>query len=224
MSKNMKGKNNPFYGKHHTTITKQKISKALKGKYCGEKSHCYGKHLTDKTKEKIRKAHVESGLNRRISERMKKDNPMNYAKYRKKVSDSCKGKKLSEKTKRKISESHKGRKNSIEHNKNISKAKKRLYKDRTKNPNWQGGVSFLPYSPSFTKELKNKIRDRDNHICRLCKKPENGRTLHVHHIDYDKMNNNPTNLISLCIDCHNSLQGDIETWKEVFYDFHRGVV
>ena len=178
-----------------------------------------GKHHSKEIIERIKKSHIESGANKRCSERMKKDNPMNYPESRKKVSKANKGKTLSEKTKRKISEGHKGRKNSEEHNRNIGEAKKRLYKDRTKNPNWQGGVSFLPYAPSFNNELKTQIRDRDNHVCRLCKTIENGRTLHVHHIDYDKMNNDPKNLITLCMDCHNGLQGDRETCKEVFSDF-----
>jgi len=184
-----------------------------------------GIHLSKETIEKAKRSRIESGAIKRLSERMKKDNPMHYAVYRKKVSELSKGRKHTEEARRKISEGHKGRKNSEEHNKNISEAKKRLYEDRTKNPNWQGGLSFLPYTPSFTKEFKSQIRDRDNHICRLCKMPENGRTLHVHHIDYNKTNNDPKNLISLCIDCHNALQGNIETWKEVFSDFEiKGLV
>ena len=42
MKINNKGKNNPFYGKHHTEATKKLISKKLKGKYGGEK-HWNGK-------------------------------------------------------------------------------------------------------------------------------------------------------------------------------------
>lgn len=36
--KRMTGKNNPFYGKKHSLEVREKISKALKGKYIGEKS------------------------------------------------------------------------------------------------------------------------------------------------------------------------------------------
>ena len=150
---------------------------------------------------------------------MKKDNPMNYPEFRKKVSDMKIGMPLSEEARKNISEGHKGIKHTEKHKRRVSEAKKKLYKDRTKNPNWQGGLSFLPYAPSFTNELKSQIRDRDNHICRLCKMPENGRTHHIHHIDYNQKNSSPENLITLCMNCHNALQGDRETWKEVFSDF-----
>jgi len=184
-----------------------------------------GKHHSKKMIEKIKKSHIKSGANKRCSERMEKDNPMHYAVYRKKVGDAARGKKRSEEARRNISNGHKGLKYPEERNRKISESKKRLYKDRTKNPNWQGGVSFLPYAPSFNNELKSQIRDRDNHICRLCKVPGNGKALHVHHIDYNKKNSNPENLITLCMDCHNALQGNRETWKEVFSDFDiRGVI
>jgi len=62
------------------------------------------------------------------------------------------------------------------------------------NPNWQGGISFEPYSPEFNEKLKNKIRERDNYTCQLC--GEYGRD--VHHIDYNKKNCSPDNLITLC--------------------------
>ena len=75
------GENHPFFGKHHTEETRQKISRAnssenhyLYGKsiseevkakmslaQSGEKSHMYGKHLSNETKEKLSKSH--SGKN-----------------------------------------------------------------------------------------------------------------------------------------------------------------
>ena len=69
------------------------------------------------------------------------------------------------------------------------------------NPNWNGGTSFLPYPPDFDKELKDFIKNRDMYMCQTpnCMNTEN---LHIHHIDYDKTNNNPENLITLCISCH----------------------
>ena len=202
---------------------KRNISIAKKGRCTGENGSFYGKHHTEQTKDKIRRSLEESGANKRASDRMKIDNVMNDKEWVKNnfsgKNNPRYGKPLSEETKRKMSELHKGRKNSKEHNRSISEAKKELYKDRTKNPNWQGGKSYEPYNIEFSKELKNQIRNRDNHICRLCKNPENGRTLNVHHIDYDKKHNSPENLISLCLGCHNALQSDIETWKEIFSDF-----
>jgi hypothetical protein len=67
-----------------------------------------------------------------------------------------------------------------------------------KNHNWKGGIARLPYPFDWTKTLKYSIKERDNYICKLCLKKGN----HVHHIDYDKKNCNPNNLITLCVTCH----------------------
>jgi hypothetical protein len=79
---------------------------------------------------------------------------------------------------------------------------------------WQGGISFLPYSPEFTESLKEKIRDRDNHECKICHKTEKelDRKLDIHHIDYNKKNSNEENLISLCLRCHLKTQGNRDYW------------
>ena len=50
------GENNPMYGKHLTEEQKRKMSEAKKGKYCGENSPLYGKHLTEEHKSKLSKA------------------------------------------------------------------------------------------------------------------------------------------------------------------------
>ncbi len=69
---------------------------------------------------------------------------------------------------------------------------------------WKGGASTLPYGPEFTRSLKKKIRNRDGHTCQNCgkTKEEHWRTLEVHHIDHDKFNNHPSNLITLCSSCN----------------------
>ena len=61
------------------------------------------------------------------------------------------------------------------------------------NPNWRGGKSFELYGMEFNIELRSQIRERDNYTCQECHQTEEqlGRTLDVHHIDYDKQNNNP---------------------------------
>lgn len=60
------------------------------------------------------------------------------------------------------------------------------------------------YSHEFTDALKEQIRQRDNHTCQLCgvNTSDTYRELDVHHIDYDKTNNHPDNLITLCDSCH----------------------
>lgn len=77
------------------------------------------------------------------------------------------------------------------------------------NPNWQGGVSFEPYSPEFNETLKREIRERDNHTCAISGEP--GR--HVHHINYDKTDNRPENLITLSTNCHTKTNFNREYWE-----------
>ena len=86
------------------------------------------------------------------------------------------------------------------------------------NPNWQGGVSFEPYGLEFNKELKEKIRKRDGHVCQECKYPQEGLNykLHVHHIDYNKKNSDEENLISLCRSCHLQTNYSRKDWTNYF--------
>lgn len=57
------------------------------------------------------------------------------------------------------------------------------------------------YSSNFTR-VKKMIIARDGGICQCCR---SDKRLHVHHIDGIKKNNNLSNLITLCIQCHMSL-------------------
>ena len=71
-------------------------------------------------------------------------------------------------------------------------------------PAWRGGISFEPYPLEWTRALRKQIRDRDNNKCMRCNKPREvlRRALAVHHIDKNKDNCNPINLLSLCTSCH----------------------
>ena len=53
MSEMFSGENNPFYGKHHTKESKEKISKNRKGKCTGEEHPFYGKHHTEESLQKM---------------------------------------------------------------------------------------------------------------------------------------------------------------------------
>lgn len=86
------------------------------------------------------------------------------------------------------------------------------------NPLWQDGKSFEPYGIEFNKELKGKIRKRDNCVCQECGRTQKElkRLLNVHHIDYNKQNNSPLNLISLCLKCHMKTNHNRKHWKQYF--------
>jgi hypothetical protein len=71
-----------------------------------------------------------------------------------------------------------------------------------RNPNWNGGTSFLPYPKVFNQRLRMKVRDFYGHVCLMCKAPENGRRLIVHHVDSNKFNNEFENLVAVCHHCH----------------------
>lgn len=72
---------------------------------------------------------------------------------------------------------------------------------------------YVGYPPEFNATLRAKIRRRDKQTCQLCGQHRNDvGTLHVHHIDYDKRNNSPSNLISLCCTCHGQTNYGSEYW------------
>lgn len=83
-----------------------------------------------------------------------------------------------------------------------------------KNPAYIDGRSFEPYLAEFSDELKELIRLRDGYKCQKCGCPEieNGEKLSVHHIDYDKKNCLPSNLISLCRRCNAEVNKDRKHW------------
>ena len=73
---------------------------------------------------------------------------------------------------------------------------------------WRGGKSYELYGFDWTELLRHSIRTRDCFVCQICKK--NGWI--VHHIDYNKKNNNPDNLITLCQSCHSKTNGNRKYW------------
>ncbi len=87
------------------------------------------------------------------------------------------------------------------------------------NPYWQGGIAHLPYPYEFRK-IKKLIRERDNYTCQECGKQFKGKNqLDVHHVDYNKKNTKPENLITLCKSCHGKtkfIRGDwIKHFQEI---------
>lgn len=82
-----------------------------------------------------------------------------------------------------------------------------------KNPNWRGGISFEPYGVEFNESLKEQVRIRDGRTCQECGRKQHGKRLSVHHIDYDKKNSCPSNLISLCHGCHSKTNADRAHWQ-----------
>jgi hypothetical protein len=90
-----------------------------------------------------------------------------------------------------------------------------------KNTNWEfynkyGMLSSqYPYPDEFNRKLKERIFNRDGGLCRGCfKLIFNGHA--IHHIDYNKDNNNEENLILLCPSCHSKTGTNRKHWKSFF--------
>jgi len=86
-------------------------------------------------------------------------------------------------------------------------------------PGWRGGISYEPYCNVWgDKEYKTDIKkNRDDFRCQepSCFRVTDRLTLH--HIDYDKKNCHPDNLITLCISCNSRANRDRE-WHTSWYN------
>lgn len=184
----------------------------MRVKMVGNKNHL-GKHHSQETKNKMR----VKKLGKPISEE-----------HRKKIISGLVGRSVSEETKNKIStrlmgvhHSEKRKiKNSVAHkgihHSEETKRKISVAFMGSNHPNWKGGISFAPYSADWTHTLRRSIRERDNYVCQLCGKLQGDKAFAVHHVDYDKKNCNPSNLITLCISCHMKTGFNRDYWSNNF--------
>lgn len=168
------------------------------------------KAKTDK-KETIRKQKIsetckKSGVGKWMKGRRMPDKQVDELRERMIGNKIMLGRKLSKDTKLKMSRVAKER----------GTGKWMSEKIGEKGNNWQGGLSFKPYSIDWTKTLRIAIRERDNYICQICEEKQGDKIHHVHHIDYDKQNCNSDNLITLCISCHIKTNSNREYWTNCF--------
>lgn len=174
-----------------------------------------GRHHSEETKIKI--SNASSGRMPWILGKHHSDEA------KKKISKALTGKKLylSEDERKRRSERFSGANNPMFNHK--------FY--REKSPNWLGGKSFELYGLDFDKQHKQAIRYKDNYRCQHCFRHESElRTttnkpykLAIHHIDYDKKNNKPENLISLCRPCHAQTNYKRNDWVKYFKEKNRNV-
>jgi hypothetical protein len=175
-------------GRQFSKEIKKKMSVAMKGN-----KNVLGKHwkLSEETKKKWNKWRIGKKLSEETKQKISR------ALIGKKPTIYWLGKKrpaFTEEWKRKMSEGHKG----------------------DKNYQWKGGISFEPYTIDWKQDLKRSIRERDHYICQVCKKLQGDVAFCIHHIDYNKKNCDPRNLITLCRSCHSKTNKNREYWINYF--------
>jgi 5-methylcytosine-specific restriction endonuclease McrA len=74
-------------------------------------------------------------------------------------------------------------------------------------------IRTQPYPIGWDSRISRAIRRRDNYACQLCGLIGGKRAHPVHHIDYQKTNCDPRNLITLCRSCHGITNGDRPYWQ-----------
>ncbi len=79
-------------------------------------------------------------------------------------------------------------------------------------PHWLGGISYEPYDQNFNTQFKIYIKNRDTNQCALCSNDGSN----IHHIDYNKLNSNELNCITLCTSCHSKTNFNRTKWIELF--------
>lgn len=179
-----------------------------KGQFVKEHKINVGRICSEGTKRKLRKNSARYWKGKKRSEETKKK--MRKARLKRKEQLGYINSPI---TRKKLSRVLKGKKLSKKHKEELSRAKR-----GENNWNWKGGISFEPYPLDWTDDLKEAIRKRDNHICQLCgiHQDELKEKLHCHHVDYDKDNLNPENLISLCRSCHIKTNYNRKYWINYF--------
>lgn len=93
-----------------------------------------------------------------------------------------------------------------------------LSKFGSTNSNWGGGTTYDDYCDVWKdKGYKADIRERDGHRCLnpYCKSKHPDR-LQIHHVNYDKKDCHPKNLITVCNSCNAAANKDRD-WHRDWY-------
>lgn len=190
-------------GKYHTEEARRKMSEATKGRIPWNKG---------KTGIYSQETRCRMGEANRNRVPWNKDKRGIYSQETlDKISKAHKGKHLSAEHKRKIGKAQRGRIGCMLGKHHSREARRKISEGLKgdKSHLWKGGISFDPYPFAWTRELKQAIRQRDKFGCQLCGEYP---ALNVHHIDYDKGNCAPENLILLCRSCHAQTNHNRDYW------------
>lgn len=82
---------------------------------------------------------------------------------------------------------------------------------------WKGGISCDPYCDAWLdKEYKQDIKDRDGNRCLNPDCWGKDKLLSIHHINYEKKDCKPSNLITICRSCNSRANKD-RRWHNAWY-------
>jgi len=192
----------------------------------GKKHYLFGKHMSAHAKKLQSIQRKGKKKSKATKKRMSEAQKGRYVSEvtRQKISAKLKGQILTPETRAKMSKFQKGKIVSKETAKKISITLLKLLKNPKNHPCWLGGKSFEPYGLAFNKLKRESVRQRDSYKCQMCFKRQGKlRTktnkpylLMIHHINYDKENNNDKNLISLCRICHMKTNFNRKYWTKYF--------
>lgn len=175
---------------------------------CGIESSHFGMKRSEETKLKI--SNTKKG--RKASQQAR----LNMSKARSGKNHPFYGRPRSEETRRRISESNMGKRSSVEHLVKIS---------GSNHWNWKGGISSGGYCPIWLDiDYKKSILERDDHSCQNPFCWGTSHKLSRHHINHDRMDCRPMNIITLCVSCNTRANGSKEYPKEFWENLYGSVV
>lgn len=71
------------------------------------------------------------------------------------------------------------------------------------NPKWIDGRSYFNYGPGFKRPLLRAFIIERDKVCQDCGIwDERPKCMQMHHLDEDRSNHDPSNLLLLCVKCH----------------------
>jgi len=207
-----KGIKNFYFGKHRTEETKRKISKSNKGKISIVKNY----EILIKSVSPLKKCGC--GCNVFTKWNKRKQQWSDYLN-----GHSRRNKAHSEETKKRLSivrtgrpSNRKGEIMSQETRILISCTKLNLSRNE-----WKGFANAQSYCDAWKdKEYKEDIRKRDDCKCKNpdCNYISTNKVLDIHHIDYNRKNCAPDNLITLCRSCNTKANYKREYWQEYYQE------
>jgi hypothetical protein len=149
---------------------------------------------SDNHKNNMKKSFTDD-RRKKYAEFLKINNPMFNEEVRKKVSLKQKGRQVKESTKIKL-----------------------MKYCGPLNSRWKGGISDEGYCDLWKdKEYKKEIKKRDFNTCLNPECSKKCNKIVIHHINYDKKDCNPLNLITICSSCNSKANSDRE-WHKAWYN------